>query len=616
MMATTEQPLDRLPDELLLSIASHLPPAEAIAFSLTNERHNRIVGETLRWRKLCLSRWRYGLAPRYRPNLAENFPLEVPWRQLVETRQATDQKAEALFDDLLRTQQGRIRRMEEVAALGYDVKDLLLRWQDKTPDDADDVLARRFYASAILDLIHRTIAIDIWTRLAKDDMKIELVDALGAYDLFVLNGKWGDLEDIHEELGKIADDVPGHYGRKGWDACDKKQRALKIAEFLRERNLLGNPDGTAYHDLRNNFLSMALFAPPHTSLPLQSVALYCAVAQRHDINAQPSNYPGHVYAVVDGPWSSRNDEGQLGSELADDNPPLSSGSAHTTGQRMYLDPFNSAHEVAAIHLARSLQDRRLPAGQVATMMGPTSVAEAARRAGRNILRSAQSAFHEDGGPLAYETATYVGLWNAVLLGDGQVRTRENTLEQSRLYAAPLLERLLRHFPQEIGLAEKLYASLFPHDEEEGSSNQEPHPMDPSEEIAAFRTADDQPRTPKTRPTNDAEGLEVKYRVGQYFEHRRYQYEGIVTGWDEICKMPEAWIQQMRVDDLEDGRGQPFYHIIDTHRTARYVAQENILPLTREPTGDLITKIAGRYFKRWDSEACVFVSNLKEEYPED
>ncbi|KAK8070605.1 hypothetical protein PG997_010808 [Apiospora hydei] len=612
-MATTEHPLDRLPDELLLSIASHLPPAEALAFSLTNERHNRIAGESLRWRKRCLSGWRYGRAPRYRPTLVKNFPLVEPWRQLFETRQATDKKAEAIFDDLLQSQQGRIRKMEEIAALGYDVKDLLVRWQDETPDDADDVLARRFYASAILDLIHRTIAIDIWTRLAKHDLKIKLTEALGAYDLFVLNGKWGDIEDIHEELDKIADDIPGYCGLLEWKVYDKKERALKIAHFLRERNMLGNPDGTAYHDLRNNFLSMALFAPPHTSLPLQSVALYCAVAQRHNINAQPSNYPGHVYAVVDGPWDSPDDDGYI--DLADDIPLRSSGSAHTTGQRIYLDPFNSAYEVAAIHLARGLQDRRLPAGQVAALMGPTSVAEATRRAGRNILRSAQSAFHEDGGPLAYETATYVGLWNAVLLGDGQVRTRENALEQSRLYAAPLLERLLRHFPQEIGLAEKLYASLFPRGDE-GSSNQEPHPMDPSEEIAAFRVADDQPRTPKTRPTADDGSDIIKYRVGQYFEHKRYQYEGIVTGWDETCKMPEAWIQQMRVDDLEDGRNQPFYHIIDTHRNARYVAQENILPLTEEPTGDLITKIAGRYFKRWDSEACVFVSNLKEEYPED
>lgn len=594
----TEQPLDRLPDELLLSIASYLPPAEALAFSLTNERHNRIVGEFLRWRQRCLSGWQYGSVPNYRPNLFAQNPLDVSWQKLFETRQATDRKAEAIFDDLLQTQRGRIRKMEQVAALGYDVKDQLLGWRDETPDDADDVLARRFYARAILDVIHRAIAVDVWTRLARHDMKVTLIEALGAYDLFVLNGKWGDLETIQREINRIADSIPNEYGRMNWGILSQKDKALKIAEILREKNMLGNPDATAYHDLRNNFLSMALFAPPHTSLPLQSVALYCAVAQRLGITtAHPSNYPGHVYAVVDCPGAV-GDDPRTFDNLGDDVPLRSAGAANTSGQRMYLDPFNSAHEVEAIHLARNLREQRIPAGRIAALMGPTSVAEATRRAGRNILRSAQSGFHnhdedgeddegEDGnsvggGPLAYETGTYVGLWNAVLLGDGQVRTRDNVLQQSRLYLAPLLERLLQHFPQEIGLAEKLCASLFPRAGDDGSSpdgsgeeegnggaggtQEEEHPMDPRSELAAFRDADDQPRTPKIRSTTAIGGtgsatLAVEYRVGHFFEHKRYKYWGVVIGWDETCKMPEAWIQQMRVDELDGGRDQPFYHIM-------------------------------------------------------
>ncbi|KAK8068343.1 YccV-like-domain-containing protein [Apiospora saccharicola] len=641
----TEQPLDRLPDELLLSIASHLPPAEALAFSLTNERHNRIVGESLRWRQRCLSGWRYGPAPNYRPNLAAQNPLSVSWQKLFETRQSTDQKAETIFEDLLQTQRGRIRKMEQVGALGYDVKDQLLQWRDETPDDADDVLARRFYARAILDVIHRTIAIDLWARLAKHDLKVTLIEALGAYDLFVLNGKWGDLETIQREINRIADGILNEYGQRNWGQIPQKGKALIIAGMLREKNLLGNPDATAYHDLRNNFLSMALFVPPHTSLPLQSVAIYCAVAQRLGVNAQPSNYPGHVYAVVDCPRGASYDP-RLSDDLNDHIPQLSAGNPHTSEQRMYLDPFNSAHEIVAADLSRNLRDQRVPAGRVAALMGPTSVAEATRRAGRNILRSAQSGFHDHdedeeneggevgnsvgGGPLAYETATYVGLWNAVLLGDGQVRTRDHALQQSRLYLAPLLERLLQHFPQEICLAEKLCATLFPRASDGDSSldnsgdeggNQEQDPMDPRNELAAFREADDQPRTPKIRSTVAGDGASsglpvVEYRVGQYFKHRRYKYLGVVIGWDETCKMPEAWIQQMRVDELDKGRDQPFYHIIDTNRNARYVAQENIMKLARKPRGDILTKIAGRYFKRWDAETQVFVSNLKEEYPED
>ena len=51
------------------------------------------------------------------------------------------------------------------------------------------------------------------------------------------------------------------------------------------------------------------------------------------------------------------------------------------------------------------------------------------------------------------------------------------------------------------------------------------------------------------------------------------------------------------------------------KTSRYVAEENIRPLTQEPKAPL-RAMAGRYFKRWDSAAGRYVSNLKEQYPDD
>lgn len=38
-------------------------------------------------------------------------------------------------------------------------------------------------------------------------------------------------------------------------------------------------------------------------------------------------------------------------------------------------------------------------------------------------------------------------------------------------------------------------------------------------------------------------------------------------------------------------------------------------LEEEPSTQLL-KLAGRYFKRWDQENKVFVSNTKDEYPDD
>lgn len=51
------------------------------------------------------------------------------------------------------------------------------------------------------------------------------------------------------------------------------------------------------------------------------------------------------------------------------------------------------------------------------------------------------------------------------------------------------------------------------------------------------------------------------------------------------------------------------------KSVRYVAEENITVLSDPPTQNLLD-LAGRYFKRWDSEEKVFVSNIRDEYPHD
>jgi len=48
---------------------------------------------------------------------------------------------------------------------------------------------------------------------------------------------------------------------------------------------------------------------------------------------------------------------------------------------------------------------------------------------------------------------------------------------------------------------------------------------------------------------------------------------------------------------------------------RYVAEENIKIITPEVPRVLMST-AGRYFKRWDQETKEFVSNVRDEYPED
>ena len=51
------------------------------------------------------------------------------------------------------------------------------------------------------------------------------------------------------------------------------------------------------------------------------------------------------------------------------------------------------------------------------------------------------------------------------------------------------------------------------------------------------------------------------------------------------------------------------------KSSRYVAEENIERLYNQPCAALM-QLAGRYFKRWDSNKRAFVSNIQDEYPDD
>lgn len=48
---------------------------------------------------------------------------------------------------------------------------------------------------------------------------------------------------------------------------------------------------------------------------------------------------------------------------------------------------------------------------------------------------------------------------------------------------------------------------------------------------------------------------------------------------------------------------------------RYVAEENVEIIEPEVPVSLMS-LAGRFFKRWDKQKRGFVSNIRDEYPED
>eukprot|EP01117_Protostelium_nocturnum_P008522 TRINITY_DN3056_c0_g1_i3.p1 TRINITY_DN3056_c0_g1~~TRINITY_DN3056_c0_g1_i3.p1 ORF type:complete len:628 (+),score=109.71 TRINITY_DN3056_c0_g1_i3:285-2168(+) len=91
----------------------------------------------------------------------------------------------------------------------------------------------------------------------------------------------------------------------------------------------------------------------------------------------------------------------------------------------------------------------------------------------------------------------------------------------------------------------------------------------------------------------------QYRLGQVFKHKLREYIGIIVGWDYTCAAEEQWITRMGVDDLSNGRNQPFYSVwVTTDGTQRYVAEENIIlegaSISDSSISEVVTDV-GRYF---------------------
>jgi F-box protein 21 len=74
-----------------------------------------------------------------------------------------------------------------------------------------------------------------------------------------------------------------------------------------------------------------------------------------------------------------------------------------------------------------------------------------------------------------------------------------------------------------------------------------------------------------------DAIEVKRRtkkgtprwwVGLVFRHAKFNYVGVVLGWDEECAANEEWVRDAGVDLLPRGRKQPFYTVLAADGSSR------------------------------------------------
>ncbi|KAF2220060.1 Hemimethylated DNA-binding protein YccV like-domain-containing protein [Elsinoe ampelina] len=601
----------RLPDELLQAIFYYLSPRDAIHLGSTSRRMTKLLDQPLLWRYFCDTVFNYWhFTDDTDPAVVQRQP-NAPWKRLFCDRITRDQHNSRLFESALTTQHERYLKIQKIAESGYEAREMLVD-NLRCPDSAEDVLARRYYAEAAIGLINRAAALETWSRMNQDPNP-SLERSIAAFDLFIIGGRWGNISEISSALDKAAEEIKADH--PNILEQDPELRALVIADWLREHGIAGlDPTETAYHAMKHNFLSFTLRERSKCSLPLQSTVIFCAVATRLGLTAHCINFPGHIFAIILPPTPTTN-------STTPPDLPLS--------HRFYISPWShSNHQSGGIIpypvLASQLSHSGVPPRLHTTYLSPASPADMVLRTCRNIMRSYEE-WHNippnRDDLIGNHHAFYAYLWAMALVeevpspipgggGPGFLPVLDHP------NAGQLATMLREHFPEDLELVRKYLGPLF------GRSQRGRELM----LALAEMKAEDLNRRPVMRRVQvDGQGSQgelregmvagVKFKIGQMFQHKRYGYVGVIRAWDGQCRAHENWIASMRVDDLENGRAQAFYNILGEDRSSRYVAEENIEPIYTEP-GEKLLGMAGRYFKRWDADGRRFVSNVRDEYPDD
>lgn len=135
--------LDLFPNEIILHILDFLPPEDNLVCAQRLSKHlNRLANEPVLWREHCRNSFKYWNPDHGFQNKLELPVAEVDWKRLFIERKERNARIGLLFDAVLATKAGRLRRFEQVCHLGYDAKDFLLD-QCHVDDSVEDVLARR-----------------------------------------------------------------------------------------------------------------------------------------------------------------------------------------------------------------------------------------------------------------------------------------------------------------------------------------------------------------------------------------------------------------------------------------------------------------------------------------
>jgi F-box protein 21 len=134
--------LSTIPDELVSQVLYHLSAIDSLTVQLLSRRFQSLANEPLLWRFYC-QKFRFWNSEHGFKEKLGGRAADTDWKQLWLLRQRRNARIARLLDGLMASQVGRIRKFEQIGALGLDAKDFLMQQSALGDDEAEDALARR-----------------------------------------------------------------------------------------------------------------------------------------------------------------------------------------------------------------------------------------------------------------------------------------------------------------------------------------------------------------------------------------------------------------------------------------------------------------------------------------
>ncbi|KAI1105447.1 hypothetical protein F4804DRAFT_304421 [Jackrogersella minutella] len=633
--------IDDLPDEIVHQILLYVSPDETLNnIALLSKRFNRVAHEPLLWRSYCEHAFKYWESRhRFKERLKGRLH-DTNWRRLFLQRLGRNNRVAHLVEGIVASRVYRLQKIEEICQYGYDAKDYLLS-QCRAPDSVQDVLARRYYSCSVLDSIHRSLAIGEWAKYQKYAARridedtpnserlncgMRLERALGAFDMFMLHDNEGDLDEITE----LLDDITARFRSTQiyLDQMTTRQKAIALARWLHSNNMTGLNDPTeqTYRYLRNCLIGRALRDEHHPSLPIVSAAIYSAIASRLGMEAYPCALPNHVHATVLSPPG-----------VTLDGRPLPEERSHHQ-ENMFLDPYGSDEEVPLDYIYHFLSRLGIHTGHE-NLLNPTATDLIVMRTAQNI-RASFTSFRTNERPLSQlipmielnrgdwarnlQPALYSMIWASIMMVPVLPENDEIRWDWQQ-DVGDLRTYFYEYFPEDSWLVEKYVCPMYDTFAPPARRNDWELPSKRvRDQIKDIRHMDASTKPPRKR-SELPRGTQVKYRVGQVFRHKRYEYHGLILGWN--IEGASGWDDNPLSTSQRSWskHNQPYYRcMVGTDGSDHHlIAEENIEvielrggPEVLPPEIKDLMPMAGKFFKRWDSERGVFVSNLREMFPED